>query len=72
MSVSLCADALVVDRLVYLHNPEVNQAAGVVSVQADCSIQQAFVLMIDRAGASRLTVDEIAAAVLDHSIRFGE
>jgi AmiR/NasT family two-component response regulator len=49
---------------------EVHQAAGRVSVQVGCRVEQALALMREQAEASRLTVDEIAAAVLDGSLRF--
>ena len=54
-----------------LHSSIVNQAAGMVSVQADCMIQDALALMSTRADEAGITLDEIAAAVIDRSIRFG-
>jgi hypothetical protein len=54
-----------------LHSSIVNQAAGMVSVQANCLIQEAFVLMDARAELADDTLDEIAEAVLDRSIHFG-
>jgi hypothetical protein len=54
-----------------LHSSIVNQAAGMVSVQADCMIQDALVLMSTRADESGITLDEVAAAVVDRSVRFG-
>lgn len=54
------------------HSHRVNQASGMVSVQADCTIDEAVVLMQDRAATMGQTLDEIAAAVIDRSIRFGE
>jgi hypothetical protein len=54
-----------------LHSSIVNQAAGMVSVQADCMIQDALVLMSTRADESGITLDEIAAAVVDRAVRFG-
>jgi len=51
---------------------EINQAAGMVSVQADCNIEEALQLMHDRAAVAHVTLEEIAAAVLDHSILFGD
>jgi hypothetical protein len=48
----------------------VNQAAGMVSVQAQCGIEEAFVLMRARAAESRVTLDQIAQAVLDRAIDF--
>jgi AmiR/NasT family two-component response regulator len=50
---------------------EVAQAQGMVSVQADCSLEEALELMRDRATVTHQTLDEIADAVLDRSIRFG-
>jgi hypothetical protein len=54
-----------------LHSSIVNQAAGMVSVQADCMIQDALVLMSTRADESGITLDEIATMVVDRSVRFG-
>jgi AmiR/NasT family two-component response regulator len=51
---------------------EVSQAAGMVSVQADCLIEEALRMMRDRAAVAHATLEEIAAAVMDGSIRFGE
>jgi len=42
-----------------------------VSVQAACSMDDALLLMSDRATADGETLDEIAAAVLGRTIRFG-
>jgi len=42
-----------------------------VSVQADCSLPEALALMRERATITRQTLDEIAAAVVDRTIRFG-
>lgn len=41
-------------------------------MQANCTIDEALVLMQDRAATMGQTLDEIAAAVVDRSIRFGE
>ena len=54
------------------HNAQVFQAAGIVSVQAGCLIEQALILMDARAELDGITLDEIAAGVLDQSITFGE
>jgi hypothetical protein len=43
-----------------------------VSVQAGCSLPDALALMRDRATVSRQTLDEIAIAVVDRTMRFGE
>jgi len=53
------------------YSVKVHQAAGMVSIQADCELEQAYVLMSDRSAVGQATLDEVAAAVLDHSIRFG-
>jgi hypothetical protein len=42
-----------------------------VSIQADCELEEAYVMMSDRAAVSHTSLDEIAAAVLDRSIHFG-
>ena len=48
-----------------------NQAAGMVAAQADCTIEEAFVLMRERAERSDATMQEIIAGVMEHSITFG-
>jgi hypothetical protein len=53
------------------YSVEVHQAAGKVSVQADCPVEQAYALMSDRASVSYSTLDAIALAVLSEWIRFG-
>jgi len=52
------------------YSPEVNQAAGMISVQADCPIQDAISMMWEHADTAGVSIDDIAAAVLDRSIRF--
>jgi AmiR/NasT family two-component response regulator len=54
------------------YNPEIHQAAGIVSVQADCELEEAYVLMSERAQVAHVTIEDIAVAVIDNSIRFGE
>jgi hypothetical protein len=50
----------------------VTQASGVVAVQATCSsFDAAVTLMEAHAWRTRRSLDEIASAVLDRSIRFG-
>ena len=49
---------------------EVHRAAGRVSVQVGCRVEQALALMREQAEASRVTLGEIADAVLDGSLRF--
>ena len=50
---------------------EVLQAQGMVSVQAVCTLSEALDLMRDRATVEGQSLNEIAAAVLDCSMRFG-
>jgi hypothetical protein len=50
----------------------VAQAVGIVSVQADCVIEDAFLLLSERALEMDCTLDEVAVAVLDGSISFGD
>jgi AmiR/NasT family two-component response regulator len=49
----------------------VAQAQGMVSVQAECSVDQALILMVERAQVQRQTLTEIAEEVLARRIRFG-
>ena len=52
------------------HSVLVAQASGMVSVQADCSIGAAMVLMQSRARVTGQTLEQIAAAVLDRTTTF--
>jgi hypothetical protein len=52
-------------------NAKVAQAQGRVSVQADCTIDQALVLMQDRAVETDQRLIDIADAVVKHRIWFG-
>jgi len=54
------------------HRRKVNLAAGMVAAEADCTIEEAFVLMRDRATESATTMDELVAGVLERSIRFDQ
>ena len=56
----------------FSHNAKVIQASGMVSVQASCTVDEALVLMRDRATVQGETLDAIAEAVLERQIRFGE
>jgi hypothetical protein len=47
------------------------QAAGMLSVQAACTLDEAIELMVNRAELYGQTREEIATAVIDRSIRFG-
>jgi AmiR/NasT family two-component response regulator len=48
------------------------RAQGMVTVQAECTMDEALDLMRDRAAVGGQTLEEIADAVIDRSIRFGE
>ena len=52
-------------------DPRVSQASGIVSVQAQCTVEEALQLLKDRAQVSGQTLVEIATATLEHRIRFG-
>jgi hypothetical protein len=56
----------------YDYDPKVNQAAGMVSVQAGCLIEDAFVLMFARADTLDMSIADLAAGVLDRSITFAD
>jgi hypothetical protein len=51
-------------------NAPVAHAAGRVAVQADCRVEDALALMYENSDAARVSMDEIAAAVLDGSLSF--
>ena len=53
------------------YSAQVHQASGMVASQAACSFDDAIVLMHDRAATEGQTLDQIARAVLERSIRFG-
>ena len=48
----------------------VEQAANMVRVQADCTLDEALEMMMERASEQRQTLTEIADAVLKGLIRF--
>ena len=50
---------------------QVARAQGMVSVQADCGVGDALVLMCERAQVQHQTLTQIADAVVDRTIRFG-
>ena len=52
------------------YSPEVHKAAGMIAAQANCSIENAISKIWDRADADNASIDDIAAAVLNRSIRF--
>ena len=47
------------------------QAQGMVSIQADCSLDDALRTMRERAQVERRTLDNIVTSVLDRTISFG-
>jgi hypothetical protein len=51
--------------------PVVLQAAGMVSVQADCTGEEAIALLARRAEAFDDDVEDLAEAVVERRIRFG-
>ena len=50
----------------------VARAQGMVSVQAECSLNNALLLMSARAASNDLTLACVATAVLDGNIRFDD
>jgi hypothetical protein len=50
----------------------VAQAVGMISVQADCLIEDAFALLSECAFETNRTLDEVAVAVIERRIRFDE
>ncbi len=53
-------------------NARLSQAQGMVAVQAKCSVDEAMLMISDRATVEGVTMDEIATGVLERTIRFGE
>jgi AmiR/NasT family two-component response regulator len=53
-----------------LYSDRVAQAAGMVSVQADCSLDAAFAVIEQRALEQDRTLEEVADAVVERRIRF--
>jgi hypothetical protein len=49
----------------------VTQAAGMVSVQADCTLDEAIELIENRAALNGKTREETATAIIEREIRFG-
>ena len=49
----------------------VDQASGMVSVQAACTCAEALGMMKERALATTRTVEDVAHAVIEHRTRFG-
>ena len=46
------------------------QAQGMVSVQADCTVDEALAKMTDRAQESETSLEAIATAIIERRIRF--
>jgi hypothetical protein len=53
-----------------LPTDRVAQAARMISIQADCSMNHAVVLMVTRAQETNTTLEQIAIAVVDRETRF--
>jgi hypothetical protein len=47
------------------------QSQGRVSVQADCTLEEALVLMVERAEQTQHTLDQVADDIAAHRIWFG-
>jgi hypothetical protein len=45
-------------------------ASGMVSVQGDCTVDEALVKMSEYAAVMRQTLEEVAAAVVEHRVDF--
>ena len=59
------------DRIKYgRRSDRVLQAQGMVSVQADCSVDDALARMNERAAESGISLDAIASAIIEHRVRF--
>ena len=56
----------------FVNGVRVDQASGMVSIQAHCSFREAVILMRNRADETNRSIDEIADLVLNRRIRFGE
>jgi len=54
------------------HSEQIAQAQGIVSVQVDCTLDEALLLMRARAASNDLSLAYIAKAVLDGNIRFDD
>ena len=52
------------------HGVHVYRARGMVSAQAGCTPERALALMYDTADAADVTVEELAALVIDRAVRF--
>lgn len=52
------------------YSDRVAQAAGIVSVQAECSVEDAFAMIEERAESTVTTVEHIAFLVVERQVRF--
>ena len=56
----------------FVNSVRVDQASGMVSIQAHVSFAEAVSLMRNRAEETSRSIDEIAGLVVNHRISFGE
>jgi AmiR/NasT family two-component response regulator len=54
----------------FTHSAKVFRAAKLVSEQTGCRLDEALALIHERAVEAQVSIDEIAASVLDRVIRF--
>jgi hypothetical protein len=59
-------------RAVGMHGARVENATGMVMVQANCSVEDALALLEQRAADTGATLEDIAEAVISRRIRFGD
>ncbi len=52
------------------HHPRVNQAAGMISVQAGCTTDEALLILRERAAATGESLDDLALATVERRLRF--
>jgi hypothetical protein len=50
--------------------PRIAQASGMVSVQAGCSVDEALLLLSQRADETHQSLNDIATRVIDRKLRF--
>jgi hypothetical protein len=55
-----------------MYSAVVHQAIGMIRVQCECTTEEAIVRLNLRAHAAGLSIDDIAEAVVDRSIRFAD
>jgi hypothetical protein len=54
------------------HSAEVAQAQGMVCAQVDCTLAEALMLMNARARTSHMSLEQVAAGIVHHLIRFDD